>query len=297
MLLAKCAAVGAWATAVASYRSMDARISGGGSRSNGSSSLNPVVYRQLLRAAKNARPPQPRAAMLVLREMRLRGVEPSVAHYNIVVSACARAVGAADFPSLLIPLEYAEEDSFECENVRQHRCVEGPDASPIPGGGVTCSFRGLKKGKRGMVGDAESATEGPLSRTDGDQTQGDTSAWLTQTGLARCAGDDARRTLLFDRNTALERWTPEAMGNAWRLALQVVADMRERGIVPTEVTYRTLVECCRCAGKGSSVAASELYAALKRAKIPMRFCYEASVENALNGGRRFPEYVNEISRF
>lgn len=106
LLLAKCAEIGAWQTAVATYHSMSARCN---TRSSGNKGGNteldhplpgPVVYQHLLRAAKNAMPPRPRAVLSVLSEMRSRGVTPSASHYNIVVSACARAAAEAGAQSI-----------------------------------------------------------------------------------------------------------------------------------------------------------------------------------------------------
>lgn len=128
-------------------------------------------------------------------------------------------------------------------------------------------------------------------------------------GVARCTGgDDSHRYPLSAGSTAPASRGPETAGNAWRLALEVIADMRDRGIAPTEVTYKTLVECCRCAGAASAYtrcgdgreaagsAPADVYAALKEAEIPLQFCYQAGVANAWKGGRRFPEYVAEINR-
>eukprot|EP00903_Cladosiphon_okamuranus_P006544 g6393.t1 len=122
--------------------------------------------------------------------------------------------------------------------------------------------------------------------------------------------DDGNNSILLSGagSKALELRRVQHAGDAWRLALEVIADMRKREIAPTEVTFKTLVECCRCAAaaplpkiashggqvKGSSPA--EVYAALKEAGVPERFCYQAGIGNALKGGRRFPEYVADLSK-
>lgn len=252
-------------------------------------SLEPLVYQHLLRAAKNASPPQPRAAMLVLREMRLRGEEPTATHYNLVISACARAAAVAASTSTLRPLPEAARH-IDGEN---RNAMEGRTSNAQP--------------------DTEAAESVPL--VAGNVVLSASTA-LKETPSAECAGDendladDGKNSprLLVAGSKALEFRRVEHAGDAWRLALDVIADMRKSEIAPTEVTFKTLVECCRCAAaapspklvsdggqvEGSSPA--EVYAVLKEAGVPLRFCYQAGLGNALKGGRRFPEYVAELSR-
>lgn len=257
-------------------------------------SLEPFVYQHLLRAAKNATPPQPRAAMLVMREMRIRGEQPASAHYNLVVSACARAAAVAASTSSLGPLE---EDAHG---------ADGDKRKMRKGGGA------LQGSSRSGV--AEHVESVPLVA---ERAVMSTSTQLKEAPATECTTDDGNDLaddgnsypcLLAAGSKAMEFRQVEQAEDAWRLALEVIADMQKRGVAPTEVTYKTLVECCRCAAaapspkldsngeerKGSSPA--DVYAALKEAGVPSRFCYQAGRGNALRGGRCFPEYVAELSK-
>lgn len=301
LLLARCAEAGAWTTAVSVYRSTRSRgvVSPKHARKNrevgGPFSLELFVYQHLLRAAKNAIPPQPRAAMLVLREMRLRGEEPAATHYNLVVCACARAAAAAASTSTLKPLE---EVAWGAGGEKRNKTERGtsnaqPDSARI---GDVEAVESVPR----VTGNAVLSTSTPPKETSAAERADDVN------GLA----DDGRNStcLLSAGSKAMEFRRIEHAGDAWRLALEVIEDMRKRGIAPTEVTFKTLVECCRCAAaapspklasgggecKGSNPA--EVYAALKEAGVPLRFCYQAGLGNALKGGRRFPEYVAELRR-
>lgn len=317
ILLVRCAEAGAWKTAVYAYRSARAQgIISNDARDKRQmgrpSSLEPSVYQHLLRAAKNASPPQPRAAMFVLREMRLRGKEPAAAHYNLVVSACARAAAVAASTSSLMPLVSREGDRAGYQGgVKQvARDADGEKQSRVDGGG------GAKCRRDTGDGGAVAAESGPLvsAKRDGgnDDALHTNVAPLKVTFAAECAnGEDdgeKHRCWLSTRGKAMECREAETAGNSWRLALEVIASMRKRGIAPTDVTFQSLVECCRCAaaapspklarggevGQGSTPA--EVYTALKEAGIPLQFCYQAGLGNALKGGRCFPEYVAEINR-
>ncbi|CAM9329949.1 unnamed protein product, partial [Ectocarpus fasciculatus] len=314
LLLARCAEVGGWATAVSAYRSARARgvITKPLSHrrdADGPFSLEPLVYQHLLRAAKNASPPQPRAAMLVLREMRLRSEEPAATHYNLVISACARAAAIAASTSALMPLDRdgTEGHAVLCED-RLCQRIEGADGqkkggnggaihlgSGSGGGAVAIENKTLKPGKLGS-GHEEGVAGNTLSKGAAFAAKIEVEDLPDRCCLLPTAGD------------AMECRGAEAAGETWRLALEVIADMRKRGVTPTNVTFKTLVECCRCAaaasvlniggdeglGKGSTPA--DVYTALKEAGIPARFCYQAGLGNALKGGRCFPGYVAEINR-
>eukprot|EP00752_Nemacystus_decipiens_P003962 g3628.t1 len=301
LLLARCAEAGAWTTAVSAYQSIRSRGIVPKEPQNkrevgGPFSLEPFVYQHLLRAAKNASPPQPRAALLVLREMRLRGEEPAATHYNLVVSACARAAAVAASASTLKPLAEAV------------RGVDGENRNPMKGSASNAQ-RDID-----LDGGIEAAESVPLEDGNAGLSDGSPSKRAPsadgandENGLAYC--DSINDICLLSAGSkAMKSRQVEHAGDAWRLALEVIADMRGRGIAPTEVTFKTLVECCRCAAaapsptltsvggevKGSSPA--EVYAALKEAGVPLRFCYQAGLRNALKGERCFPEYVAELSR-
>lgn len=314
LLLARCAEVGGWATAVSAYRS--ARAQGVITKplssrrdADGPFSLEPLVYQHLLRAAKNATPPQPRAALLVLREMRLRGEEPAATHYNLVVSACARAAAVAASTSALMPLDHdgTEGHAVLCED---HLCqgIGGADEHKKEG---NCGAIHLEGDNSDGVVAIENETLKPAKL--GGCHEEDAAENMRLKGTAFGAKIDVedlpeRCCLLPTAGDAMQCRGAEAAGETWRLALEVIADMRKRGVTPTNVTFKTLVECCRCAaaasvlniggdeglGKGSTPA--EVYTALKEAGIPARFCYQAGLGNALKGGRCFPGYVAEISR-
>lgn len=254
------------------------------------------MYQHLLRAAKNASPPQPRAAMLVLREMRLRGEEPTATHYNLIVCACARAAAVAASTSTLKPLTEVAR-GVDAEN---RKTMEGgtrrTQADDINHDGGLEAVESLPL----VAGKAVLSASGQLKETP--------SAECADDGNDLADGGNNNLCLLSVGSKAVEFRRVEDAGDAWRLAVEVIADMRKRGVAPTEVTFKTLVECCRCAAaapspklasdgrvvQGSSPA--EVYAALKEAGVPLRFCYEAGLGNALKGGRRFPEYVAELSR-
>lgn len=259
-------------------------------------SLEAFAYQHLLRAAKNASPPQPRAAMLVLREMRLRGEEPTAAHYNLVVCACARAAAVAASTSILGPLTEVPRGSGRGKEVT----VEEGTSNAQPDINRNDSTEAIESVPRVAGNPVQSASTPPKETTSAEGANG-------ENDLA----DDGRKDnlcLLSTGSKAAEFGRVESAGDAWRLALGVIADMRKRGIAPTEVTFKTLVECCRCAAaapspklasdggqvKGSSPA--EVYTALKEAGVPLPLCYQAGLGNALKGGRRFPEYVAELSR-
>lgn len=300
LLLARCAEAGAWTTAVSAYRSTRSR----GvvpkdvqkkRESGGPFSLEPFVYQHLLRAAKNASPPQPRAAMLVLREMRIRGEEPTAAHYNLVVCACARAAAVAASTSALKPLEKIARGA---DGGKSNGMEEGTKHSMQD---VTCdSDIGAVESVPLVAGNAILSTSMPLNESPSAECADDKSNFADDDKSNLCS--------LSAGSKALELRRAEHARGARRLALEAIADMRKRGIAPTEVTFKTLVECCRSAaaapspklasdgeeGEGSSPA--EVYAELKEAGVPLRFCYQAGLRNALNGGRRFPEYVAEMSK-
>lgn len=250
--------------------------------------------------------------MLVLREMRLRGEEPAAAHYNLVVSACARAAAAAASTSSLTPFDRCEGYSAGSQDdLRQ--VARGTDGGP--GSGVERD--GAEHGgdtRNGGVVATESARVASM-KPDGDIEDAvlDTVPPLMVTRHAvECAngenGGAKHRCSLFTGSESVECREAETADNSWRLALEVIAHMRKRGVAPTDVTFQSLVECCRCAAaapspklagggevvKGSTPA--EVYTALKEAGIPLQFCYQAGLGNALKGGRRFPEYVAEMAR-
>lgn len=316
LLLARCAEAGAWTTAVSVYRSARGRgviscDTRGKRQVRGPSSLEPFVYQHLLRAAKNASPPQPRAAMLVLREMRLRGEQPAASHYNLVVSACTRAAAVAASTSSLTPLRTCEADSAGSQgDLRQiTRNADGEERSRVGGDGAN-------HGSGTRNGAAVAIDNGPPASAKRGGDHGDAvlrNVPPVKVALATARTDREKdgtklRYLLTEGGEAIECQEAETAGNSWRLALEVVASMRKRGVVPTDVTFWSLVECCRCAaaapspklagggevGKGSTPA--EVYTALKEAGIPLQFCYQAGLRNALKGGRCFPEYVAEITR-
>lgn len=332
-MLAKCAEAGAWATAVAAYQSMDERGSrrNGGKRNgnclvkfdgklNGTPSwfqVDSIIYHHLLRAAKNARPPQPRAAMLVLREMRSRGEEPSVTHYNLVLSACARAAEADATTSILTPLDnpsvYRDENTRQVTTRREKKLSISSYKAKVGVGGDN----GNRRGRTDTVeGDDVIAQQRLMLSSIRRETAGATNNQAKATSRQRkivgctneasCDGPVAGN----DNGTVLAFRHPDTAGGSWRLAVDVVAEMRRRGLTPTEVTYNTLVESCRCAGAATSCAGgrkstegggegsspADIYAALRDIGVPTRFCYNAGLGNALRGGRCYPAYVAEVHR-
>lgn len=252
------------------------------------------MYQHLLRAAKNASPPQPRAAMLVLREMRLRGEEPAAPHYNLVVCACARAAAAAASTSTLKPLEEVARCAADGENKTRGGTSIAPPEDTTRNGGIDTVGSVPLVAERTVLGTSTPLKESPAAECADDENLTD--------------GGKKSLCLLSAGSKAVEFRRAEHAEGAWRLALEVIADMRSRGVAPTEVTFRTLVECCRCAAAAPSPKLTsdgkerhgsrpaDVYAALKEAGVPLRFCYQAGLGNALKGGRRFPEYVAELSR-
>lgn len=243
--------------------------------------------------------------MLVLREMRRRGEEPAATHYNLVVCACARAAAVAASTSSLLPLDAGEAERG-C-NDRQG----GVDQAAARNAAQAKSSR-VERGRPQQ--DTNAAGEGgtvavggvPLVSTRLDDSSRE-DALLAETAVG-CMDDKNDPSLLSPGGKGVEFRGAETARDAWCLALEVLADMRKRKVAPTEVTFKTLVECCRCAAaaplpkpagdgevcKGSSPA--EIYTELKDAGVPSRFCYQAGLENALKGGRIFPEYVAELQR-
>lgn len=332
-MLAKCAEAGAWATAVAAYRSMDERGSGrnDGKRNgkclvkfdgklNGTPSLfqvNSVIYHHLLRAAKNARPPQPRAAILVLREMRSRGEEPSAIHYNLVLSACARAAEADATTSILTPLNnpsvYREEDTRQLATRREKKITISSYKGKVGGGGDDGNRRGSTDTAEGESVIAEQRLMlSSIRRETAGATNNQAKATSRQKKIIGCTNEAScdRPLTGNDNGTVVAFRHPDTAGGSWRLAVDVVADMRSRGVTPTEVTYNTLVESCRCAGAATSCAGggkstegggegsspADIYAALRDIGVPTRFCYNAGLGNALRGGRCYPAYVADVHR-
>lgn len=294
--------------AVASYRSAVARStstkSGIEYTVNSSFSIDPIVYKYLLRAAKNAEPPQPHLAMLVLQEMRSKGVEPSTTHYNLAVSACARAAAAAASTSHLMPLEATKAVHGSCQDLYNVSQVTD----------IKSSLRrdGVEKDKHCRVRKGAGLSKPralPSPKIDCKKACGERASLARPQLIGHTDASAERRSVLFARGTTLACQGPGTTTGAWRLALKVIADMRRRKVAPTEVTYQALVECCRCAGTttlwagdmrveedGDSTPA-DVYVALKEAGVPTRFCYQAGLENALKGSRRFPEYIAEICRW
>lgn len=333
ILLAKCAETGAWETAVTAYQSMDERGSGrkdgklngkgavkSGGKLNGTTSLfqmDPIIYHHLLRAAKNARPPQPRAAMLVLQEMRSRGEEPSATHYNLVLSACARAAEIAATTSVLTPLgspSVRHEINMRRVTPRRDEEVAMPSDTGNFGGG---SDDGNRRDRMDTVEGDSVAVEQPLmlstaNREAAGAVDNQENATSRPRRTAGCKSEARSHGPLSGNGngTVLVCRHPETAGGSWRLAAEVVVDMHRRGVTPTEVTYKTLVESCRCAGAANSCAGGEkssgggggdsapadIFAALRDIGVPTRFCYDAGLENALRGGRCYPAYVTEMKR-
>ena len=316
VLLAKCAEAGAWTIAVAAYRSMGARgiIAKDTNTYNTSRrfqlervSLERGVFQYLLRAAKNASPPRPHAAVLVLQEMRSREAEPSAIHYNIVISACARAAAAAAAStSVLLPLEKKETGDIGGQGLSRLPRGVG-DNFAGEGGGVERDDMG--QGDQGGICHKKSARKvlPLLSTSTNDHDRRSEPAALERTPATRCTGNATRQSLLSTLGPILACRDPETAEGAWRLALTVIGDMRRRGLAPTKGTYEAMVECCRYAGTAASCVTglgkegerdstpATVYATLKEAGIPTRFCYQAGLENALGGGRWFPAYA-EIHR-
>lgn len=300
LLLARCAEAGAWTTALSAYRSTRSHGIAPKDPQNkrevgGPFSLEPFMYQHLLRAAKNASPPQPRAAMLVLQEMRLRGQEPTATHYNLVVCACARAAAVAASTSTLKPLAEVTRGVGEANRNTMEGVTSNAQRDTRNGGIEAVESVPL------VAGNAVLSASTPPKATPSAERAND------ENDLAD-GGKKDNLCLLFAGSNAMEPRQVEHAGGAWRLALEVIADMRKRGIAPTEVTFKTLVECCRCAaaapspklasaeGEAGGSSPAEVYAALKEAGVPLRFCYQAGLGNALKGGRRFPEYIAELSR-
>lgn len=270
-------------------------------------SLERGVFQYLLRAAKNASPPRPHAAVLVLQEMRSRENEPSAIHYDIVISACARAAAAAAASiSVLPPLENTEPSGGGSQGLLR-----------LPGGVVESVAReGGEVEKEGME---QSEQEGPghgksarqlaplLSISTNARERGAEPVSLGGNPANGCTGNATRQCLLSSSGPIMACRDPETAEGAWLLALAVVGDMRRRGLAPTKGTYQAMIECCRYAGTAASCASgmgkdsergstpARVYATLKEAGFPTRFCYQAGLGNALREGRRFPEYA-EIHR-
>lgn len=107
-----------------------------------------------------------------------------------------------------------------------------------------------------------------------------------------------------------DRLGPTTAGDAVRLALEILANMREREVTPTEATFGAIVECCRCSGAASSLKEEDgnrdgvgvgstppdLYSALKEAGVPRRYCYQAGLKGALRRDKTYPAYVAEMYR-
>lgn len=349
-LLARCAELGAWRTAVATYQSMDARRAsiGGASikKQENTPFPGPITYQHLLRAAKNARPPQPQAAMSVVREMRERGDLPSAYHYNVVISVCAGAAANAVTRSRAPRLRGRDKKCGPAPAVRNGKGAdEATSEDRLPrdvSEGDVGHFSVINVASSGDVSDNEyrdvSAETSPSSKTidthslhvemkkDGTRKRGLVGEHSIGGGEVinpRGTGSDlgVGAAVSSSRHIAVYPTTPEPKSatDALRLALDVVDDMRDNGVVATEITYKTLVEVCRCAGVGTGFAADEevmggggnetatgragesvspaaIYAALKEAGIPDRYCYDAGVGNAMRGGRCYPAYIAEISR-
>lgn len=300
--------------AVAAYRSMGARgiITKDCTTCNTSRrvqlervSLKRGVFQYLLRAAKNASPPRPHAAVLVLQEMRSREEEPSAIHYNIVISACARAAAAAAAStSVLPPLEHTEPIDLGGESL--FRLPRGLGESVAREGGEVEKDEAGQVGQGGRCQSKSERQVAPSTSADARE-RGAEPASLGCTPANGCTGNATRQCLLSAPGAILACRDPETAEGALRLAITVVGDMRRRGLAPTKGTYEAMVECCRYAGTvascvtgmdkegGRGSTPARVYATLKEAGIPTQFCYQAGLGNALRGGRRFPEY-SEIHR-
>lgn len=270
-------------------------------------SLERGVFQYLLRAAKNASPPRPHAAVLVLQEMRSREKEPSAIHYNIVISACARAAAAAAAStSVLPPLENTEPSGGGDQGLL--RQPGGVGESFARDGGEVEKDEMEQGGQNGLGHNKSVRQLAPLLSISTDAcergAEPDSLGWNPANGGT---GNATRQCLLSTSGPILACRDPETAEGAWRLALSVVGDMRRRGLTPTKGTYEAMVECCRYAGTAASCVSglgkdsergstpARVYATLKEAGFPTRFCYQAGLGNALRGGRRFPEYA-EIHR-
>lgn len=265
----------------------------------------PVVFQHLLRAAKHSHPPRPRAALSVLQEMRLKGQEISVSHYNIIISACAlssamlsivgdltrcgRSVPHGDGRNIEKYVDHAHQSHGGKALVGSSQSEAGPDEHMV-GVDVGGSPNGIRKMKASHKPSAVS--EGGATVLLGSQNALalDTEPDESEAGATKFSKESS--SLLSGLASAgLE---PETAGDAWRLALDVIHEMRTNGIKPTEVTYRMLGETCKCAGgetrfflspeelghKGGS-SPDEIYTALRNAGVPQKFCYNAGVGNAL----------------
>lgn len=334
----------------------------------------PIVYQHLLRAAKNAMPPRPRAALSVLWEMRSRGATPSASHYNIVVSACARAAAVAGTQSIASVVHTTGELCSCRSGIKiKGNCANDGDQGDTGTPGKTEDARDLGASSDGgpdlgktecnredsgrkCVGEAKASRTSTSSRKSGARKESLASAKAADLPLpdTRCTLQPRLRinkatgnalndggALTLRRRPRFRLGTSSIAGavtdtskmasqsstsepataqQAVRLALDVVVDMGEHSIVPSEATYKTLVEAGRCSALGPALPCSlaggvraaldergldvlssacspkDVYAALKTVGIPESWCYDAGIGNALRGGRRYPAYVAQTYR-
>lgn len=240
----------------------------------------PTVHRHLLRAAKNATPARPRAALSVLTEMRDRGISPSASDYHIVVSACARAAAAAGTRGIdRSTAGCLSKESCTTESNRNNdRGVEPVEDENVAGGRdinadvddgninaidtSNISSKCSPSGRKNMTS-FKGAHRSPCNT--GQCKTSSTMPNLVRSCVAAGISDDSRgevpsihcrpRCCVHDTSSGTSA-EPTTAREAMMLALDVFVNMRENKVRPTEVTYRTLVEVGRCCAIGPAIPRS-----------------------------------------
>ncbi|CAM9497707.1 unnamed protein product, partial [Choristocarpus tenellus] len=268
-LLARCATQGAWSTAQGVYRSMRAAYN------TGICTPGPglITFRHLLRSAKNAHPPRPHEALLVLEEMRKHGVTPQAHHYHLVVAACGDVVGFSH--------------DWERRNLvrKSSNFHDNSELSRSHYTGGSTEQRKIQESQRSTwVGkNVVSISHGRLTKSQvGTETR---------SVLLKTAGGEENEES-HEGARVVNPSQDEKFEGGWKLALQVVIDMKERGVHPTEATYRALAGACSVSKSGEDPAC--IYQTLKQAGIPLKYCYEAGQSNASIYAKIRRGYVNQI---
>lgn len=240
-----------------------------------------------------------------------------MSHYNIILSACALSsavLSIGDHTQGGRSVPHGEKRNVEGDGDHAHqslgkKALVGSSQSEV---GTDGHMVGVDFGRSPNVIREMKASDKPSAASEGRTTvlrgRHNTLALNTKPNESE-AGD---RKFSKEHSTFLSGFVspvlePETAGDAWRLALEVINEMRSNGIKPTEVTYRMLRETCKCAGgevrffkspeelrHKEDSSPDEIYTALRNAGVPQKVCYNAGVGNAL--AHRSWSYARHIAK-
>lgn len=182
-----------------------------------------ITYTSVISACARARPPQPEKALTLLATMRAKGLEPDLIAYTVVMDACAKGRGPLKKPS----------DTKRPSRSSMRRALAASSASTVVSSLPT------------------------ISSTDDDGTMSSSGA------KANVKGETGPRRGKKSKESELswaeeEEIVNEAVAAMWRgitartgpeMALELLDDMRSKGIEPEGRTYGCAIAACAKEGR------------------------------------------------